>query len=119
MCEPLTLTQQRNRNATAQVRRWFEDTLVEAQRGDVKQQALVAQMFAEGYGCQRDLQAAAEWAEKARLRGYKMKGVSAGAGAKGGALPGVGGRGALGLRAGLRSAAPKSEPSRRTGACCV
>lgn len=59
-----------------QVRRWFEDTLIEAQRGDVKQQALLAQMYAEGYGCQKDLQAAAAWAEKARLRGYKMKGVS-------------------------------------------
>jgi hypothetical protein len=56
-----------------QVRRWFEDTLIEAQRGDVKQQALVAQMYAEGYGCERDLKAAAEWAERARLRGYKMK----------------------------------------------
>lgn len=31
--------------------RWFEDTLQEAQRGDVKQQALVGQMYAEGYGC--------------------------------------------------------------------
>lgn len=51
------------------------DTLIEAQRGDVKQQALVAQMYAEGYGCERDLKAAAEWAERARLRGYKMKGV--------------------------------------------
>ncbi|KAI8472363.1 MAG: hypothetical protein J3K34DRAFT_414543 [Monoraphidium minutum] len=59
----------------AAVRRWFEDTLLEAQRGDVKQQALVSQMFAEGYGCARDPAAAAEWAEKARLRGYKMKGV--------------------------------------------
>lgn len=34
--------------------RWFDDTLSEAQRGDVKQQALVGQMYAEGFGCQRD-----------------------------------------------------------------
>jgi TPR repeat protein len=58
-----------------QVRRWFEDTLAEAQRGDVKQQALLAQMYAEGYGTPVDLKAAAEWAERARSRGYRMKGV--------------------------------------------
>lgn len=27
------------------VKRWFEDTLLEAQRGDVKQQALVGEMY--------------------------------------------------------------------------
>lgn len=57
------------------VKRWFEDTLQEAQRGDVKQQALVGQMYAEGYGCQKDLKAAKEWADKASARGYKMQGV--------------------------------------------
>lgn len=41
----------------------------------MKQQALLSQMLAEGYGCERDAKAAAEWAEKARARGYKMKGV--------------------------------------------
>ena len=60
---------------TRQVRRWFEDCLAEAQRGDVKQQALVAQMYESGYGCARNPKAAAEWADKARARGYRMKGV--------------------------------------------
>ncbi|KIY94194.1 hypothetical protein MNEG_13768, partial [Monoraphidium neglectum] len=56
------------------VRRWFEDTQIEAQRGDVKQQALLAQMYNEGYGTERDVRAAASWAERARQRGYRMKG---------------------------------------------
>lgn len=63
--------------AAAQVDRWFEETLYEAQRGDVKQQALLAQMFAQGYGTPRDAKAAAKWEERSRARGYKMKGVSA------------------------------------------
>ncbi|GFR42997.1 hypothetical protein Agub_g3996 [Astrephomene gubernaculifera] len=57
------------------VKRWFEDTLQEAQRGDVKQQALLGEMYKEGYGCQKDARAAKEWAEKAAARGYKMQGV--------------------------------------------
>jgi TPR repeat protein len=57
------------------VRRWFNDSLQEALRGDVKQQALVGQMYAEGYGCEQDLRAAREWAEKAEHRGYDMQGV--------------------------------------------
>lgn len=61
--------------ATQQVRRWFDDCLVEAQRGDVKQQALVSEMLKSGYGCEPDAAAAAKWAEKARARGYSMKGV--------------------------------------------
>lgn len=59
----------------ASVHRWFEDTLADAERGDVKQQALLSQMLAEGYGCQQNLRAAGKWAERARMRGYKMKGV--------------------------------------------
>jgi TPR repeat protein len=59
----------------AQVRRWFEDTLQEALCGDAKQQALLSQMYLHGYGCQRDEKAAAEWAERARQRGYRMQGV--------------------------------------------
>lgn len=43
------------------VRRWFDDTLSEAQRGDVKQQALVGQMYAEGYGCTRDPKVCGLW----------------------------------------------------------
>lgn len=57
------------------VQRWFADALIEARAGDVKQQALVAQMYAEGYGCEQDLRAAKEWAERARKRGYRMQGV--------------------------------------------
>ncbi|KAG2453304.1 hypothetical protein HYH02_001530 [Chlamydomonas schloesseri] len=57
------------------VKRWFEDTLLEAQRGDVKQQALVGEMYKEGYGCQKDPRAAKEWSDKAAARGYKMQGV--------------------------------------------
>lgn len=57
------------------MRRWFEDALAEARAGDVKQQALLAQMLAEGYGCDRDPVAAAKWADKARARGVRMRGV--------------------------------------------
>lgn len=57
------------------VKRWFDDTYREALRGDIKQQALLGQMLAEGYGCQKDPKAAEEWTEKARKRGYRMDGV--------------------------------------------
>ncbi|CAK0747982.1 hypothetical protein CVIRNUC_001804 [Coccomyxa viridis] len=57
------------------VRRWFQEAHKEAQRGDVKQQALIGQMLMEGYGCERDPAAGKEWADKARRRGYRMAGV--------------------------------------------
>ncbi|WIA32671.1 hypothetical protein OEZ86_003472 [Tetradesmus obliquus] len=57
------------------VKRWFNETLSEARRGDVKQQALLAQMYAEGYGCKADPEQAQVWGERARLRGYSMSGV--------------------------------------------
>lgn len=57
------------------VRRWFDDTLQDARRGDVKQQALVGQMYAEGYGCEQNPKAAKEWTDKAKERGYRMLGV--------------------------------------------
>lgn len=57
------------------VKRWFEDTYRDAQRGDVKQQALLGQMLAEGYGCEQDIEAAEEWTERARKRRYRMQGV--------------------------------------------
>ncbi|KAG1655677.1 hypothetical protein FOA52_011805 [Chlamydomonas sp. UWO 241] len=57
------------------VKRWFEDTHAEAARGDVKQQALLGQMYAEGYGCEKDDKAAQEWTDRAAARGYRMKGV--------------------------------------------
>lgn len=42
--------------------------------GDVKQQALVGQMYAEGYGCKQDSKAAKEWTDRAANRGYRMSG---------------------------------------------
>lgn len=57
------------------VKRWFEDTYQEAMRGDIKQQALLGQMYAEGYGCEKDPKAAKEWTERAAGRGYRMQGV--------------------------------------------
>ncbi|CAL5219005.1 g760 [Coccomyxa viridis] len=57
------------------VRRWFQEAHKEAQRGDVKQQALLGQMLMEGYGCERDAAAGKEWSDKARRRGYRMAGV--------------------------------------------
>lgn len=57
------------------VRRWFADAHKEAQKGDVKQQALLGEMMREGYGCDRDPAGGQEWADKARRRGYSMSGV--------------------------------------------
>ncbi|GFH12620.1 uncharacterized protein HaLaN_08338, partial [Haematococcus lacustris] len=57
------------------VKRWFEDTMQEAQRGSVKEMALLGQMYQEGYGVQRDPRAAKEWIDKASARGYRMQGV--------------------------------------------
>ncbi|KAF8071369.1 hypothetical protein HT031_001453 [Scenedesmus sp. PABB004] len=57
------------------VQRWFNECLSEARRGDVKQQALLSQMYAEGYGCKADAEQAKAWADRARLRGYTMSGV--------------------------------------------
>jgi len=60
---------------TDAVKRWFQDAEREAERGDVKQQALLAQMLTEGYGCAADPEAARTWADKAKRRGYRMRGV--------------------------------------------
>lgn len=57
------------------VKRWFEETLREAKRGDVKMQALVGQMYMEGYGCEADPEQGKQWIERARQRGYRMSGV--------------------------------------------
>eukprot|EP00201_Polytomella_parva_P021156 CAMPEP_0175041994 /NCGR_PEP_ID=MMETSP0052_2-20121109/2273_1 /TAXON_ID=51329 ORGANISM="Polytomella parva, Strain SAG 63-3" /NCGR_SAMPLE_ID=MMETSP0052_2 /ASSEMBLY_ACC=CAM_ASM_000194 /LENGTH=114 /DNA_ID=CAMNT_0016304669 /DNA_START=72 /DNA_END=416 /DNA_ORIENTATION=- len=57
------------------VKRWFEDTKLEAQKGDIKQQALLGQMYAEGYGCVKDAKTAKEWIDKAHKGGYNMRGV--------------------------------------------
>jgi TPR repeat protein len=57
------------------VKRWFRDTEEEAVRGDIKQQALLGQMYAEGYGTTRDPKLAKDWADRAAARGYRMSGV--------------------------------------------
>eukprot|EP00882_Tetradesmus_deserticola_P004639 GHRQ01004889.1.p1 GENE.GHRQ01004889.1~~GHRQ01004889.1.p1 ORF type:complete len:220 (+),score=82.55 GHRQ01004889.1:55-660(+) len=57
------------------VKRWFNEALAEARRGDVKQQALLSQMYAEGYGCKQDAEQSKVWGERARMRGYHMSGV--------------------------------------------
>eukprot|EP00798_Chlamydomonas_sp_ICE-L_P024011 gene24011-9584_t len=57
------------------VQRWFDETYMEAQRGDLKQQAMLGQMYAEGYGCEKNMEEANEWIAKAAARGYKMDGV--------------------------------------------
>jgi hypothetical protein len=36
------------------VQRWFQETYREAQRGDIKMQALLGEMLQEGYGCDPD-----------------------------------------------------------------
>lgn len=60
---------------TDAVKRWYQDVEREAERGDVKQQALLAQMLTEGYGCVADPEAARTWSDKAKRRGYRMRGV--------------------------------------------
>ena len=40
----------------------------------IHEQALLGQMYEEGYGCKRNPKAAREWKERAELRGYRMKG---------------------------------------------
>ena len=57
------------------VKRWFDDTMQEALRGDVKQQALLGQMYSEGYGTNKDTKLAKEWTDRANARGYRMQGV--------------------------------------------
>ncbi|KAL4532630.1 hypothetical protein Ndes2526B_g08217 [Nannochloris sp. 'desiccata'] len=57
------------------VRRWYLEAEREADRGDVKAQALLGQMLTEGYGCEADPVRGRELSEKARRRGYRMQGV--------------------------------------------
>ena len=57
------------------VKRWFEDTQQEASRGDIKQQALLGQMYSAGYGTKKDKDAAKEWTQKAASKGLRMSGV--------------------------------------------
>ena len=37
------------------IQRWFVDTLRNAKNGDINQAALLAEMLATGYGCNKDL----------------------------------------------------------------
>lgn len=45
----------------------------EAQRGSVKEMALLGQMYLEGYGVKPDTRAAKEWIDKASAKGYRMQ----------------------------------------------
>ena len=42
------------------IQRWFVDTLRNAKNGDINQAALLAEMLATGYGCNKDLDEAGE-----------------------------------------------------------
>ena len=57
------------------VKRWFYDAVEESLRGDVKAQALLGQMLVEGYGGPKDEELGQQWTNKAKSRGYRMKGV--------------------------------------------
>lgn len=60
---------------TDAVQRWHMETSKEALKGDVKQQALLGQMLAEGYGCEPNAATSKIWIDKARKRGYRLAGV--------------------------------------------
>ncbi|XAR65993.1 hypothetical protein NMG60_11012025 [Bertholletia excelsa] len=47
------------------VKRWFEDTLKEAEAGDSAMQVLVGQMYYSGYGVPRDAQNGRAWITRA------------------------------------------------------
>mmetsp|Transcript_44373 Transcript_44373/g.84861 ORF Transcript_44373/g.84861 Transcript_44373/m.84861 type:complete len:299 (-) Transcript_44373:187-1083(-) len=52
--------------------RWFHEALELAQSGDCRQMALLAEMLAEGYGCEKDPTAAKYWTEQAKKgRAYR------------------------------------------------
>ncbi|KAK3236524.1 hypothetical protein CYMTET_53341 [Cymbomonas tetramitiformis] len=48
------------------IERWFRETWEAAQSGDHRQMALLGEMYAEGYGCQKNLEAAEQWTERAK-----------------------------------------------------
>ncbi|KAL9250409.1 hypothetical protein AKJ16_DCAP05024 [Drosera capensis] len=56
------------------VRRWFRDTLKEAKTGDVNMQVLVGQMYASGYGVDKDEHKGKLWMTRAsRVRSSVWK----------------------------------------------
>eukprot|EP00241_Pyramimonas_parkeae_P007911 CAMPEP_0114231102 /NCGR_PEP_ID=MMETSP0058-20121206/3842_1 /TAXON_ID=36894 /ORGANISM="Pyramimonas parkeae, CCMP726" /LENGTH=165 /DNA_ID=CAMNT_0001342383 /DNA_START=612 /DNA_END=1108 /DNA_ORIENTATION=+ len=56
--------------------RWFHEALELAQSGDCRQMALLAEMLAEGYGCEKDPTAAKYWTEQAKKgRAYRDGGL--------------------------------------------
>ncbi|KAJ0045019.1 hypothetical protein Pint_06612 [Pistacia integerrima] len=57
------------------VKRWFQDTLKEAKKGDSSMQVLVGQMYFSGYGVPRDAQKGRAWinrASKSRSSAWKV-----------------------------------------------
>ena len=48
--------------------KWFQETLEEAEGGNVEMMQLAAQMLHEGYGCLKDPAAAKEWMKRSTLR---------------------------------------------------
>ncbi|KAK4392355.1 UNVERIFIED_CONTAM: hypothetical protein Scaly_2859900 [Sesamum calycinum] len=56
------------------IKRWFQDTLMEARTGDINMQVLVAQMYYSGYGVARDANKGRIWITKAsRIRSSVWK----------------------------------------------
>ncbi|KAF2296328.1 hypothetical protein GH714_037420 [Hevea brasiliensis] len=56
-------------------KRWFQDTLREANAGDIAMQVLVGQMYYSGYGVQKNAQKGCEWinrASKSRASVWKV-----------------------------------------------
>ncbi|KAG9140783.1 hypothetical protein Leryth_006960 [Lithospermum erythrorhizon] len=57
------------------VKRWFDDTLKEAEGGDVSMQVLVGQMYSSGYGVPKNAHKGKAWIERAsrsRLSALKV-----------------------------------------------
>ena len=52
--QPLVLPNKLSAVVADAVTRWFEEAYGAAMNGDVKMQALLSQMYAEGYGCDVD-----------------------------------------------------------------
>jgi len=53
------------------IQRWFVDTLRNAKNGDINQAALLAEMLATGYGCNKDPDEARYWKQVARNGGAR------------------------------------------------
>ncbi|CAI0419663.1 unnamed protein product [Linum tenue] len=59
------------------VRRWFEDTLRDANAGDIEKQVLVGQMYCAGYGVPKDVVKGRAWIDKGQKVGDKDPGYNA------------------------------------------